>query len=206
MSTSVIAATTATHPTGPESYTRVAPTSRVTTREQEYDAVVYDLDGTLVDLAVSWDTVTDDARELFAAHGHETDDSLWQLLDTASEVGLQTELEAVIADHERAGARASTTAPCATELPLAVPTGVCSLNSESACRVALDTHDLAGAVDAVVGRDTVPERKPEPEPLVETLDRLDADSRAVFVGDSRRDAVAAERAGVDFEWVGAERP
>jgi len=176
----------------------------VTTREQGYDAVVYDLDGTLVDLAVSWDTVTSDARELFAAHGHETDDSLWQLLDTASEVGLESELEAVIADHERAGARASSRAPCATELPLTVPTGVCSLNSESACRVALDTHDLTNTVDAVVGRDTVPERKPDPAPLVETLDRLGAGSRAVFVGDSRRDAVAAERAGVDFEWVDAD--
>ncbi|ERH13320.1 MAG: hypothetical protein J07HB67_02358 [halophilic archaeon J07HB67] len=114
----------------------------MTAREDGYDAVVYDLDGTLVDLAVSWDTVTSDARELFAAHGHETDEGLWGMLDTASAVGLQTELEAVIADHERAGAEASSLAPCATELPLTVPTGVCSLNSESACRVALDTHGL----------------------------------------------------------------
>ena len=176
----------------------------MTARERGYDAVVYDLDGTLVDLAVPWDTVANDARELFAAHGHETDESLWGMLDTAGEVGLRAELETVIADHERAGADASSLAPCARELPLTVPTGVCSLNAESACRVALDTHDLAGAVDAVVGRDTVPERKPAPEPLVETLDRLGVGSRAVFVGDSHRDAVAAERAGIDFEWVDAD--
>jgi phosphoglycolate phosphatase len=176
----------------------------VTVRERGYDAVVYDLDGTLVDLAVSWDTVASDARELFAAHGHETDESLWEMLDTADEIGLRSELAAVLADHERAGARASSLAPCAAELPLSVPTGVCSLNCEAACRVALDTHGLADAVDAVVGRDTVPERKPDPEPLVETLDRLDVGSRALFVGDSRRDAVAADRAGVDFEWVDAD--
>ena len=177
----------------------------MTVREQGYDAVVYDLDGTLVDLAVSWDTVASDARELFAAHGHGTDESLWVMLDTADEIGLRSELGALLADHERAGARASSLAPCATELPLSVPTGVCSLNCEAACRVALDTHGLADGVDAVVGRDTVPERKPDPEPLVETLDRLDVGSRALFVGDSRRDAVAAERAGLDFEWVDTDR-
>lgn len=164
-----------------------------------YAGVVYDLDGTLVDLVVDWDAVTAEGRAVFTERGHEVDGDLWRLLDEADDRGLRTELEAVIGDHERAGARESTLAPRAGDLPLSVPTGVCSLNCEAACRIALETHDLADAVDAVVGRDSVETRKPDPEPLLTTLDRLDVSpTEAVFVGDSQRDTLAAQRAGVDF--------
>jgi phosphoglycolate phosphatase len=58
-------------------------------------------------------------------------------------------------------------------------------------------------VDAVVGRDSVPARKPDPEPLLAALDALDVPpNRALFVGDSASDAEAAERAGVAFRYVG----
>jgi phosphoglycolate phosphatase len=175
---------------------------RETVVYDQYDAVVYDLDGTLVRLAVDWGTVASEARELFSQHGHDTDGDLWSMLDLADEVGLRDELEAVIADHEREGARQSSRCPCADELPLTVPTGVCSLNCEAACRIALETHDLSASVAVVVGRDTVSTRKPDPEPLLATLDQLAvAPERALFVGDSERDAVAAERAGTDFKYV-----
>lgn len=164
-----------------------------------YAGVVYDLDGTLVDLVVDWDAVTVEGRAVFTERGHDVDGDLWRLLDEADDRGLRTELETVIADHERAGARESTLAAHAGDLPLSVPTGVCSLNCETACRIALETHDLGDAVDAVVGRDTVETRKPDPEPLLATVDRLGVSpAEALFVGDSRRDALAAERAGVDF--------
>jgi phosphoglycolate phosphatase-like HAD superfamily hydrolase len=168
----------------------------------DYETVVYDLDGTLVRLAVAWADVTADARDLFVSHGHPTDGDLWSMLDLADEVGLRDELESVIGDHERSGAERSSRCPRADDLPLAVPTGVCSLNCEAACRVALDRHDLAESVETVVGRDTVATRKPDPEPLLETIRRLDGDpEQSLFVGDSERDAVTAERAGVDFEYV-----
>ena len=166
---------------------------------EPYGAVVYDLDGTLVDLAVAWDTVAAEGRAVFTDRGHDADGDLWELLDEADTRGLRAELEAVIADHERAGARESTLAPRADDLPLSVPVGVCSLNCEAACRIALETHGLADAVDAVVGRDTVATRKPDPEPLLTAVDRLGASpAETVFVGDSRPDALAAERAGIEF--------
>ncbi len=100
------------------------------------------------------------------------------------------------------GAEASARLPHADHLPLAVPTGVCSLNCEAACRTALDRHDLTPHVGSVVGRDSVATYKPDPEPLIATLRDLGADpAAALFVGDSERDAVTAERAGVDFRWV-----
>lgn len=168
-----------------------------------YDAVVYDLDGTLVRLAVDWDAASDDGRELFTEQGIDPAEDLWGMLEVADDVGLRAELEQVLADHETRGARESTRCPRADDLPLAVPTGVCSLNCERACRIALATHDLAEHVSAVVGRDSVTHHKPHPEPLLTTIRRLDASpDRTLFVGDTRRDAETAERAGVDFEYAG----
>ena len=170
-----------------------------------YDAVVYDLDGTLVDLDVDWNAVARDVLEVYESAGVEPPSrELWDLLGAASDVGLGEEVEATIAAHERDGAETAPRLAHADELlEQGVPVGVCSLNCEGACRIALERHDLAGAVEAVVGRDTVATRKPDPEPLLETVRKLEADpERALFVGDSDRDRLTAERAGVAFEFVG----
>ncbi|MEZ3116934.1 HAD family hydrolase [Halobaculum sp. MBLA0147] len=169
----------------------------------DYETVVYDLDGTLVRLAVDWDAAATDARALFAANGHEEDGlGLWAMLERADDHGLGDEFEALLAEHEREGARASTRCPRADDLPLSVPTGVCSLNCEAACRIALDRHELADAVDAVVGRDSVATHKPDPAPLSAVIERLGGrPATTLFVGDSERDELTAERAGVDFEYV-----
>ncbi|WP_254768710.1 HAD family hydrolase [Salinilacihabitans rarus] len=173
----------------------------------EYDAVVYDLDGTLVDLDVDWAATARDVREVYRAAGVEPPgDGLWDLLAAAPEAGLGEEVEATIAAREREGARTSPRLPRADELlALSVPAGVCSLNCEAACRIALDRHDLLSTVDVVVGRDTVTTRKPHPEPLIEAVTRLGArPERALFVGDSARDEETAQRAGTDFEYVDGE--
>ncbi|THE64241.1 HAD family hydrolase [Salinadaptatus halalkaliphilus] len=170
-----------------------------------YDAVVYDLDGTLVDLAVDWGAVAADVREVYVdANVDPPGSGLWDMLEGATGYGVATEVEAAIAAHERAGAETAPRLAHADELlERTVPVGVCSLNCEAACRIALETYDLTHAVEAVVGRDTVPERKPAPEPLLETVDRLEAEpSDTLFVGDSERDELTARRAGTDFEYVG----
>ncbi len=169
----------------------------------DYEAVVYDLDGTLVELAVDWDQV----REAVAAECHDRGGdpaglTLWELLERAERAGNGAAVLETIDPYERRGARDSTILPAAAELPRSGPVGICSLNCEAACRIALETHGLAEHVDAIVGRDTVPERKPAPEPLAAVLDRLGvAPDRAVFVGDSDTDAQAAARAGMDFRRV-----
>ncbi|AGB38551.1 HAD family hydrolase [Natronococcus occultus] len=170
----------------------------------EYDAVVYDLDGTLVDLAVDWNAVAIDVIAVYArAAADPPSENLWELLEAASNFEIAPAVEETIADHEREGARRSRRLARADELlERPIPTGVCSLNCEAACRIALEEHELASAVDAVVGRDTVDTRKPDPEPLLETVRRLGAEaSTALFVGDTDRDERTARRAGVDFEYV-----
>ncbi len=173
----------------------------------EYDAVVYDLDGTLVRLDVDWGAVAEEAAAALSDRGVDTAGmNLWDVLERAEEAGHRATVEDVIAEHEREGARASRRLPTADELPHNVPVGVCSLNCEAACRVALETHGVDEYVDSVVGRDTVETHKPDPEPLLTAVRGLSAEpGRALFVGDSERDAEAASRAGVSFQYV-RERP
>ena len=169
----------------------------------EYDAVVYDLDGTLVSLAVDWSAVHRDVVARLREEGISVDDeSLWELLARGHRDGFAPLVERVIAAHEREGAQAADLLPTAEELPRTMPVGVCSLNAEEPCRLALARHGLDEHVDTVVGRDTVETYKPEPESLLAAVRDLSVTpDRALFVGDSERDARTAERAGVAFEYV-----
>lgn len=177
-------------------------------RADGYEALVYDLDGTLVRLDVDWGAVAEEVAAVLRARGLETEGSLWDLLQRAEEAGERHRraVEEVIAEHEREGARSADRLPLADELPTGVPTGVCSLNCEAACRIALELHGLDGHVDAVVGRDTVGAHKPDPEPLLATVEALGAaPQRVLFIGDSDSDRATAERAGVDFQFVADRR-
>jgi phosphoglycolate phosphatase len=172
--------------------------------DADYGAVIYDLDGTLVRLAVDWDAAAREATATFAEAGVDVGDAdLWSLFEAAPDHGLATELNAVLAAHERRGAEDATRLPLADRVAeWDVPVGVCSLNAEAACRLALGRHDLLDHVGTVVGRDTVATRKPDPEPLLTAIRRLGAEpASALFVGDTERDAVTAERAGVAFVYA-----
>jgi len=174
--------------------------------DPDHETVVFDLDGTLVRLVVEWDVVAEDVAETLRERGVTPPDGLWGMLETANDTGNREAVEEVISRHERDGARDSERLPAADTVP-AAPTAVCSLNCEDACRIALDVHEVEG-IDAVVGRDTVATEKPDPEPLLAAIRRLDGEPEAsIFVGDSEQDRVAAERAGVDYvdvsEWLRA---
>jgi len=176
-----------------------------------YRALIYDLDGTLARLDVDWGECAAAVAAEYRQAGVELDDAdLWTMLEVAPRYDLGDRVEGVIADHEQAGARRAERLPRADDLAgLDVPVGVCSLNCEDACRIALRRHDLLVAVDAVVGRDTVAERKPSPEPLLTTLERLDeslSPSEALFVGDSERDEETARRARMPYEWAYGDGP
>lgn len=169
----------------------------------EYDAVVYDLDNTLVRLDVDWDEVRSEVAALLRARDLPVEpDSLWAMLEVAERHGCEDQVLAVITDHERAGARTAERLALADSLPGDGPVGVCSLNSQAACRIALERHGLDERVDVVVGRDTVGAYKPDPEPLLAAIDALEVEpTRSLFVGDGDRDAETAERAGVPFRYV-----
>jgi len=164
---------------------------------------VYDLDGTLVELAVDWDQVREAVAVECRDRGQDPAGlTLWELLERAERAGDGAAVLSTIEPYERRGARDSTILLAAAELPRSVPVGVCSLNCEAAVRRALARYGLADHVDAVVGRDTVDTRKPDPKPLREACRRLGvAPADAVFVGDSDSDAETARRAGTEFAYV-----
>lgn len=169
----------------------------------EYDGLVYDLDGTLVRLDVDWDAVTAEAGAVLSARGVDTEGmSLWDVLETAEAKGLRGKVEDIIETHEREGARTATRLRLADRLPAEVPVAVCSLNSEAACRIALELHGLDGHIRALVGRDTVEGEKPDPGPLLAAIRALETQpSRTLFVGDTQRDRRTAQQAGVPFQHV-----
>lgn len=172
----------------------------------KYDVVVFDLDGTLVDLVVDWDDVAQAVADSLRERGVTPPESLWEMLETADETDHRDAVERIISDYERDGAIASERLPTADTIP-AGSVGVCSLNCENACRIALEEHAIEG-ISAVVGRDSVSTEKPDPEPLLETIRCLGGDPEdSLFVGDSVRDKRTAEKADVDYvdvsEWLRA---
>ena len=169
----------------------------------EYDAIVYDLDGTLVHLDVDWADVADRCAAILRARGHDpAGTDIWEMRELAAENGLLDRLDGEIAEFEREGARSARRLALADALPHPVPVGVWSLNCEAACRLALQLHGLDGHVDTVVGRDSHETVKPDPGPLLQAVEALGArPERSLFVGDSDSDEEAAHAEGLDFEWV-----
>nr|WP_303647748.1 HAD hydrolase-like protein [Haloarchaeobius sp. HME9146] len=171
---------------------------------REYEGIVYDLDGTLVRLNVDWAAVARDVTAVYEDAGVSPDGrDLWGLFEDAHTHGLRDPVHEAIAAHEREGARNSDRLSLADDLADEHrPIAVCSLNCEAACHIALEIHDLADHVAAVVGRDTVAEYKPHPQPLLEAVSAIELEpGTVVFVGDTERDEKTAQRAGMDFEWV-----
>lgn len=173
------------------------------------EAVVYDLDGTLVRLAVDWAALADELRDRFADAGVAADGwSVWDCYERAGEHGLESTVNERLTERELAGAAAAERLPAADDLAsYEIPVGVCSLNAEAACRGALERHDLADDVDAIVGRDTVGPVKPDPAPLLAAVDALGAaPADAFYIGNREKDAETARRAGVPFAYVYGDGP
>src|SRR5690606_15743820 len=75
--------------------------------------------------------------------------------------------------------------------------GICTNKPEDASRILLEALDIAHYFEALVAGDTLAVRKPDPEPLLETIRRLGGNpARAVMVGDSINDIETARAAGV----------
>ena len=75
--------------------------------------------------------------------------------------------------------------------------GVCTNKPERATRAVLAGLDLERFFQVVLGGDSGPTRKPDPGPLRAALERLgSAPGNAVMIGDHRNDVLAAQAAGM----------
>ena len=181
-------------------------------------AVIFDLDGTLVESAP---VIRDVANKLMA----EISLPPLQLGDVRSFVGEGTVvfLERALQHHGAAASSAQQfeawhdrLKQLHAEAPggdnLAMPgvdavlgtlhkrgdaLGVCTNKPEAATRNVIAARGWAEILTTVIAGDTLAQRKPDPEPLLEAARRMQAQS-VVFVGDSETDAATAAAAGMPF--------
>ena len=184
-----------------------------------YRAVIFDLDGTLVESAPDLHAA---AARLLEERGHEplplatvrgfvgqgVPRLVERLLRAVGEEPDEAALAAAIdrfraiygADparlsHPNRGAREALGALAARGLAL----GVCTNKPEEISRRLLAALGLDRHLGAVVGGDTTEALKPDPAPVRLVLERLGAaPAEALYVGDSETDEETARRAGLDF--------
>lgn len=183
------------------------------------ETVVFDLDGTLVDTLPDIEAA---ANRALAAEGRRplTSDEIRQLIgsggrvlmknafratgEPASEARIDAAFAAYIAAYEQAPVAGSALFPgvhAALDGLLARGTrlAVCTNKPEGLAETVLETFGLAGYFAGVVAGDTLPARKPSPEPLLEAVARVGGAGRsAAMVGDSPIDADAARAASIPF--------
>ena len=75
--------------------------------------------------------------------------------------------------------------------------GLCTNKALAPTLEILDTLDLRRHFSVVIGGDSLPQKKPDPAPLHAAFAALDGPA-ALYVGDSEVDAETARAAGVDF--------
>ncbi|MGR3322046.1 MAG: HAD-IA family hydrolase [Pseudooceanicola sp.] len=75
--------------------------------------------------------------------------------------------------------------------------GICTNKPQALAEVLLTRLGVRGAFASLIGADTLPVRKPDPEPLREAVRRAGGDpARACLIGDSHTDRETARAAGV----------
>ena len=180
------------------------------------DAILFDLDGTLVDTAADLAAALNAAlgplgRRAFTAEqtkpliGGGLPNLVTQGLEASGGMPAPAEFEAAV---KRAYARydthyADASRPCpgvaATlgALQGAFKMGVCTNKPEQFSRKILTALGLAPYLPVVVGGDTLPVKKPDPKMAFAVMERLGATpARSVLVGDSVTDVRLARNAGI----------
>jgi phosphoglycolate phosphatase len=180
-------------------------------------AIVWDLDGTLVDsapdLASALNTVLD-MRGFFTLAIDEVRKMIGNGVPKLVERGFNAvgvrpdpvqldELIAMFVKEYKACATDNTRPyPGIVEAlqeihSMNIPMGVCSNKPEAFSRQILEGLDLSGYFNSVVGGDSTSARKPDPEPVLACLRGLVSEpASSLMIGDSIHDVHAAHAAGV----------
>jgi phosphoglycolate phosphatase len=179
-----------------------------------FDVVIFDLDGTLADTAPDLTAALNHAlRELGRPSipaedvrhmvGHGVRALLHKGLAATGEVneGLVDRGAPIFVDYYHAhiadGSRPFDGVEAAlTELDArGVRLGICTNKLEGLARQLVAALDWSDRFAAIVGGDTLPQRKPDPAPVHAAIARTGG-GRAAFVGDSISDTDAARAAGI----------
>lgn len=186
------------------------------------EAVVFDLDGTLMDSAPD---IRSALNRTLARHGYAPVEleAVRLMIGGGPELLVARALESLGVDpdgqpvrsisdefeaqYRRHGNHETTLTAGALELLrfLArerIPTGLCSNKPEHLCRAAVDDLELQDYFDVVRGSGNGLPRKPQPDVLLATIEAIGASNAGtIYVGDSETDVATARAAGVDVAVV-----
>lgn len=184
-----------------------------------YEAFIFDLDGTLVDLRFKFREARKAIIQEFRSLGLNTshmhpDESTQALLEMADERATESGRQDLLLDIKRISEntldRYEITAAGQSELKHgAVPTlehlrengnklGLMTNSGERAVKLTLSKHSLQKYFESIVTRNDISKLKPHSEGLVRTMEILHVTKkRGLYVGDSVFDVRAAQEAGMD---------
>jgi phosphoglycolate phosphatase len=178
------------------------------------DAVVFDMDGTLVQLTIDFEQMKAEVRDIAARYGVEIDARRRELLalefiaDAAAELGGRVPQRAALFEREAHEAIEAIELEAAQRADLfpGVPAllawlrecglqlGVITRNCRMAARTVLES--IGPLVGVVLTRDDVPAVKPDPLHLRQALDVLGVrGERSMMVGDHPMDVITGQAVG-----------
>ncbi len=182
-------------------------------------AIVFDLDGTLVDSAGDLQFAANkmlediprpplDRETVIRFVGRGVEVLVRRVLDHAGVTAEEDEFRerlAAFGRHYGASLTEKTRSYPGVEALLdklfsrGIALGVCTNKPETPARVLCDHLGISRYFGAIVGGDTLPFKKPDPRPLLHTVGLLGStEAETLYVGDSDTDYRTAKAAGVPF--------
>ena len=190
---------------------------------QELDAVLFDLDGTLVETNIDFALMKREVIALAVEAGMSVDDvrdlDILGIVDAAvnfvrshrsgKEAGqLRRRAMALLEQIEMRHAHKTTEIPFARELVKTlrehgVPMGIVTRNCRAACELSLRITGIN--IQTLICREDANNHKPHPEPVLLALERLNArPGNSIMIGDHTMDIRSAKSAGT--KTIGFLRP
>lgn len=178
-----------------------------------FDGILFDLDGTLTDsapqLAASANVLRSDAglpplcyAALRDFAGKGARGLIWAALRIAPGSSRFESLKAqFLSDYEARLTEPALLFPGIEALlsrlsEAGVPWGIVTNKSEHLARLVVESSPVLSKAQCLVGGDTVGKMKPEPDSVLEGMNRLDIDPRrSIYAGDDERDMIAGRAAG-----------
>ena len=180
-------------------------------------AIIFDLDGTLVESAPVIQGVANTLMselgyrsfELSEVHDFIGDGTRVFLERAFATLGVECNQEA-FEDHHKRLVTLHAEAPGSASKPMAAADevlrslhaagfqiGMCTNKPSAATHNIIEAHQWSHIFQSVVAGDSLPERKPDPKPLVTAAKQL-GQERAIYVGDSEVDDATAKAADFPF--------
>jgi HAD superfamily hydrolase (TIGR01549 family) len=185
------------------------------------DAVVFDLDATLINLGgfVEWRKAHEDIVRTYLEYGCDEENveacsakGLFTMLEEMYDINTATHGESraveiqkaaylVLSGYEETGSqRCTKMTGCLEALEWVkesgIPMGICTSNSQKSAELTLRQEGISNYFEAVVGRTTRHRMKPHPDQLLECYRMLGVKpARGVIVGDSHKDVIAGKAVG-----------